>query len=85
MKIFVTGGAGYVGHVLVPRLLAHGHQVAVFDALFFGCRLPNHPNLDVIKGDIRDTAGIAGALVGQEAVYRYCPAARSLVPWQRAC
>jgi nucleoside-diphosphate-sugar epimerase len=68
MKIFVTGGAGYVGHVLVPRLLANKHQVTVFDALFFGCRLPNDPNLAVIKGDIRDTAGIAAALLGQEAV-----------------
>jgi nucleoside-diphosphate-sugar epimerase len=68
MKIFVTGGAGYVGHVLVPRLLANGHRVTVFDALFFGCRLPNDPKLAVIKGDIRDTAGIAAALPGQEAV-----------------
>jgi nucleoside-diphosphate-sugar epimerase len=54
-RVFITGGAGYVGHVLVPRLLARGHKVTVYDALYFGCRLPNNPNLNVIKGDIRDT------------------------------
>jgi NAD dependent epimerase/dehydratase family len=36
--------------------------------LFFGCRLPNHPNLRVMKGDIRDTKKPVEALQGQEAV-----------------
>jgi nucleoside-diphosphate-sugar epimerase len=67
-KVLVTGGAGYVGHVLTPRLLAHGHEVTVYDKLFFGCRLPNDPKLRVIQGDIRDTAKLAAALQGQEAV-----------------
>jgi nucleoside-diphosphate-sugar epimerase len=67
-KVLVTGGAGYVGHVLTPRLLAAGHEVTVFDSLFFGCRLPNSPKLRVIPGDIRDTAKIAEALKGQDAV-----------------
>ena len=35
-KVFVTGGAGYVGTTLVPQLLADGHQVIVFDRFFFG-------------------------------------------------
>jgi nucleoside-diphosphate-sugar epimerase len=67
-KVLVTGGAGYVGHVLAPRLLAAGHEVTVFDSLFFGCRLPNSPKLRVIPGDIRDVAKLAEALKGQDAV-----------------
>jgi len=67
-NVLVTGGAGYVGHLLVPQLLADGYQVTVYDLLFFGCRLPNHPNLRVIQGDIRDTARLSLSLAGQEAV-----------------
>jgi nucleoside-diphosphate-sugar epimerase len=67
-KVFITGGAGYVGHVLTPRLLAAGHEVTVYDTLFFGCRLPNDPRLRVIQGDIRDAAKLRENLAGQEAV-----------------
>jgi nucleoside-diphosphate-sugar epimerase len=67
-KILVTGGAGYVGHVLTPRLLAEGYEVTVYDALFFGCRLPNSPNLRVVQGDIRDTAKLYKYLQGQDAI-----------------
>ncbi|MEZ5785634.1 MAG: SDR family oxidoreductase [Xanthobacteraceae bacterium] len=67
-NVLVTGGAGYVGHVLTPRLLDAGYNVTVYDALYFGCRLPNRPNLRVIKGDIRDPAKLSEALAGQNAV-----------------
>ena len=67
-KVLVTGGAGYVGHVLTPRLLAHGYEVTVYDKLFFGCRLPNSPKLRVIQGDIRDAAKLGAAFKGQDAV-----------------
>jgi nucleoside-diphosphate-sugar epimerase len=67
-NVFVTGGAGYVGHALTPRLLGEGYHVTIYDQLFFGCRLPNSPNLRVIKGDIRDTAKLSEALEGQDAV-----------------
>lgn len=67
-NVLVTGGAGYVGHVLTPRLLSRGYKVTVYDTLFFGSRLPNDPNLKVIKGDIRDTKMLAEALKGQDAV-----------------
>tara|TARA_A100001037_G_scaffold281380_1_gene285005 strand:+ start:735 stop:1742 length:1008 start_codon:yes stop_codon:yes gene_type:complete len=55
-KIFVTGGAGYVGSKLVPMLLNLGYKVTVFDIMFFGNNfLPkNNPNLQIISGDIRD-------------------------------
>ena len=67
-NVLVTGGAGYVGHVLTPRLSSAGYNVTVYDALFFGCRLPNDPKLRVIKGDIRETAKLDQALKGQDAV-----------------
>lgn len=67
-NVLVTGGAGYVGHVLTPRLLSQGYNVTVFDTLYFGCRLPNDQNLRVIQGDVRDIPKLAGALQGQDAV-----------------
>ena len=56
-KIFITGGAGYVGSRLVPELLENGFKVTVFDIMFFGdSSLPkDNNNLKVIKGDIRNT------------------------------
>ena len=58
-NVLITGGAGYVGHLLTPRLLSEGCHVTVYDQLYFGCRLPNSPDLKVIKGDIRDTPKLA--------------------------
>ena len=54
MKILVTGGCGYKGHVLVPKLLDLGHEVEVLDTQWFGSYLDAHENLKIIKGDIRD-------------------------------
>jgi len=51
--ILVTGGAGYVGCVLVPELLALGKKVRVVDTLWFENPLQPHHNLEVIQGDIR--------------------------------
>lgn len=51
--ILVTGGAGYVGSVLVPELLAIGESVRVVDTLWFSERLPAHPQLEIVQGDIR--------------------------------
>ncbi len=53
MKLLVTGGCGYKGSVLVPKLLAKGHEVVVVDVMWFGNTLVSHPKLSVIKADIR--------------------------------
>ena len=53
MKIIVTGASGYIGSVLVPKLLKHGHQVTAVDRFFFGDLLGNHKNLKKIKADSR--------------------------------
>ncbi|HTP96271.1 MAG TPA: SDR family oxidoreductase [Burkholderiales bacterium] len=69
-NVLVTGGAGYVGSLLVPQLLDAGHKVSVYDIMYFGSDfLPkNHPNLKLISGDIRDTAKLEQALAGIDAV-----------------
>ena len=68
-KVLVTGGAGYKGCVLVPKLLAAGHEVVVYDLMLFGSAgLTPHPRLTVVAGDIRDTAKYAAALQGCDAV-----------------
>lgn len=54
MHLFVAGGGGYVGSVLVPVLLQRGHRVTVLDRLYFGATLPKEAaGLRVIRGDIR--------------------------------
>lgn len=54
MKILVTGACGYKGTVLVPKLLAAGHEVVGFDIMWFGNFLQPHPGLRIIKGDVRN-------------------------------
>jgi nucleoside-diphosphate-sugar epimerase len=68
-NIFVTGGAGYVGAVLVPRLLDEGCRVTVLDLMIYGDTvLTPHPNLSIIKGDIRDRKMLEKVLPGHDAV-----------------
>jgi nucleoside-diphosphate-sugar epimerase len=67
-KVFVTGGAGYVGHVLVPHLLDEGDDVVVYDTFWFGDRLPSNPHLTRVKADIRNPAQIEDAAKGCDAV-----------------
>ena len=56
--ILVTGATGYKGSVLVPKLLNKGYKVIAFDTQWFGNFLPEHTNLTVVKGDVRNTDSI---------------------------
>ena len=66
MNIFLTGGCGYKGTVLVPKLLAAGHTVHVLDTMWFGNFLKPHSALKVVEGDVRDIEQIS--LDGIDAV-----------------
>ncbi len=70
--VLVTGGAGYVGAVLVPRLLEQGYRVRVLDLFVFGeealAGVAGHPGLTSIKGDIRDQTLLRQSLRGCDSV-----------------
>lgn len=73
MKILVTGGAGYIGSVLVPILLDKGHAVTVVDNFMYGNSLALaanclHPKFEVVRGDIRDDNLIRWLLPGNDIV-----------------
>ena len=71
-RVLVTGGAGYVGSVLVPKLLAAGHAVNVLDLFLYGedvlDAVKGHAKLRLIKGDLRHLPSVEAALVGCDAV-----------------
>jgi nucleoside-diphosphate-sugar epimerase len=54
MNILLTGGCGYIGSVLTPKLLNLGHNVTVLDIMWFGNFLSEHQNLKVTRGDVRN-------------------------------
>lgn len=67
-KVFVTGGAGYCGGILIPKLLELGYDVTVYDTCYFGKNhLPiSHPNLKLIEGDIRDLKLLKSSITNHE-------------------
>ena len=68
-KILITGGGGYVGSALVPRLLEAGHEVTVLDLFIYGSEvLDTHPNLRIVEGDIRNQDLVKSLLPGQTDV-----------------
>jgi nucleoside-diphosphate-sugar epimerase len=68
-SVFITGGAGYVGAILVPRLLQEGHRVTVLDLMIYGEDvLPKNPALTVIKGDIRNQELLKSSIPGHDVV-----------------
>jgi len=71
-QVLVTGGAGYVGSVLVPKLLARDFGVRVLDLFLYGEDVldasRNDPRLQLIKGDLRHLPTVEAALAGCDAV-----------------
>ncbi len=72
MKILITGGAGYIGSVLVPALLERGDHVTVLDNFMYGqaslldcCA---NPRLTIVRGDVRDTPLVTRLVAGADAV-----------------
>jgi nucleoside-diphosphate-sugar epimerase len=67
--ILITGGAGYVGAVLTPKLLDLGYRVKVIDLMIYGEDvIEEHANLEMIKGDIRDQPLLSKLLTGVDYV-----------------
>jgi nucleoside-diphosphate-sugar epimerase len=74
MKILITGGAGYIGSLLTPALLAEGHQVTVVDNFYFKqaslldcCQ---YGRFEIVRGDCRD----------EELMKRLVPRADTIIP-----
>ncbi|MCA9142098.1 MAG: UDP-glucose 4-epimerase GalE [Planctomycetales bacterium] len=79
MKILITGGAGYIGSVVVEQLVAQGESVVVFDNLSLGHREAVHPDAAFVHADLKDRSAIDQTLAKHqpEAVMHF--AAYSLV------
>src|SRR5438128_3621373 len=79
MKIFVTGGAGYIGSVCAEQLLDEGHGVAIFDNLTEGHRRAIDPRAEFVEGDLQDRQSLEKTLAKQrpDAVMHF--AANALV------
>src|SRR5215510_14738486 len=79
MRLFVTGGAGYVGSVVVEHLVRDGHDVVVFDDLSTGHRAAVAAGARFVRGDVADERAVAAASApGTDAVLHF--AALSIVP-----
>lgn len=72
MRLLVTGGAGYLGSVLVPTLLAEGHEVTVLDNFLYGqsslLDCCHQPALSIIRGDVRDRTLMASHVKRADAL-----------------
>jgi len=73
INFFVTGGAGFIGSILVQKLLNNGSKVTVFDNFSLGKRkfLPKDPKLSIVKGDIRNYSLLEKSIKNHDFVYHF--------------
>jgi len=73
MKILVTGGAGYIGSILVPRLLEKGHEVTVLDNFMYNqtslMDCCHYKKLTIVRGDVRDRKLVSTCLKKVDALF----------------
>lgn len=73
MKILITGAAGYLGSVMVPRLLAEGHEVTALDNFMYNqtslLDVCYHPKLTIVRGDTRDRNLMAKVIKDADAIF----------------
>ena len=73
MKILVTGGAGYLGSVMVPRLLGAGHEVTVLDNFMYNqptlLDICHDTRLTIVRGDTRDKGVVEKCMKGADAIF----------------
>jgi len=71
-KVMVIGGGGYVGAVLVPKLLKKGYRVKVYDLFIYGqdvfARVKDNPDLELVEADVRDLKRLEKELEGVDAI-----------------
>jgi UDP-glucose 4-epimerase len=66
VNVLVTGGAGYIGSIVVEQLIKEGESVVVFDNLFQGHEDAVHPDAVFIKGDLANKADIEAAFAAHQ-------------------
>jgi len=71
--VLVTGGAGYLGSILVPELLSAGHRVTVLDSFMYRqnslAHVCSHANFDVVNGDTRDESTIKPLIAKADYIF----------------
>jgi len=77
-RILITGGAGFIGSHLADELLEHGYRVRALDNLAEQVHGPAaarpgylHPDVELVRGDVRDPAAVRAALDDVDAVFHF--------------
>src|SRR5262245_35226521 len=78
-KVLITGGAGFVGSHLADGLLARGYEVVLFDSVspqVHGSGFPDYlsPEVELIKGDMRDLEAVRTAVLGVDVIFHMAAA-----------